>query len=144
MKVPPLRSGLLGLFTQNLILMGVFFTVPLYLQLVLGLDALETGIKMLPVSIAMFTASAVGSRLTNRYPVRSIVRAGLITTVVAVLALLATIEPDLDEGSFAIAMALLDQWTHVSMWYGPDGEIAEEEMAQLYADMALRAIGARP
>ncbi|MDP3162830.1 MAG: TetR/AcrR family transcriptional regulator [Reyranella sp.] len=44
----------------------------------------------------------------------------------------------------AIAMALLDQWTHVSMWYGPGGEITEEEMAQLYADMALRAVGARP
>jgi AcrR family transcriptional regulator len=44
----------------------------------------------------------------------------------------------------AIAMALLDQWTHVSMWYGPGGEIAEEEMARLYADMALRAVGARP
>jgi len=44
----------------------------------------------------------------------------------------------------AIAMALLDQWTHVSMWYGPGGEITEEEMARLYADMALRAVGARP
>lgn len=44
----------------------------------------------------------------------------------------------------AIAMALLDQWTHVSMWYGPGGQIAEEEMARLYADMALRAVGARP
>jgi AcrR family transcriptional regulator len=44
----------------------------------------------------------------------------------------------------AIAMALLDQWTHVSMWYGPAGEVAEEEMAGLYADMALLAVGARP
>ena len=44
----------------------------------------------------------------------------------------------------AIAMALLDQWTHVSMWYGPGGEVTEEEMARLYADMALRAVGARP
>jgi AcrR family transcriptional regulator len=43
----------------------------------------------------------------------------------------------------AIAMALLDQWTHVSMWYGPGGEITEEDMARLYADMALRAVGAR-
>ena len=32
-KIPPLRSGLVGLFTQNLILMGLFFVVPLYLQL---------------------------------------------------------------------------------------------------------------
>ena len=43
----------------------------------------------------------------------------------------------------AIAMALLDQWTHVSMWYGPGGKVTEEEMARLYADMALRAVGAK-
>ncbi|MBP1705473.1 MAG: transporter [Chloroflexi bacterium] len=107
LKIPPLRSGLVGLFSQNLILMGVFFTVPLYLQLVLGLDALETGIKMLPVSIAMFIASGAGSRLSTRYPVRSIVRAGLVLCVIAVLGLLATIRPDLADAAFAIAMAVL-------------------------------------
>ena len=48
------------MLSQNLILMGIFFSIPLYLQIVLGLDALETGIKMLPVSIAMFITSAVG------------------------------------------------------------------------------------
>ena len=75
-----LRAGLIGLFSQNLILMGIFFTIPLYLQLVLGLDALETGIKMLPVSILMFIASAAGSRLSNRFSVRGIVRTGLALT----------------------------------------------------------------
>ncbi len=44
----------------------------------------------------------------------------------------------------AMAMALLDQCTHVSMWYGPGGELGEEQMARLYADMALRAVGAKP
>ena len=107
MKIPPLRSGLIGLFSQNLILMGVFFVIPLYLQLVLGLDALDTGIKMLPVSIAMFLASAAGSRLSSRFPVRSIVRAGLTTTAVAAFALLATVQPDLAETGFAVSMALL-------------------------------------
>ena len=43
----------------------------------------------------------------------------------------------------AIAMALLDQCTHVSMWYGPGGELTEEQMAKLYADMALRVVGSR-
>ena len=42
------------------VLMGIFFVIPLYLQLVLGLNALETGIRMLPVSVAMFVASAAG------------------------------------------------------------------------------------
>ena len=67
-RIPRVRSGLIGLFSQNLILMGVFFVIPLYLQLVLGLNALETGIKMLPVSITMFVTAAwdpncrIGSR----------------------------------------------------------------------------------
>ena len=87
--------------------MGVFFVIPLYLQLVIGLDALETGIKMLPVSITMFIASAVGSRLSGRFPVRGIVRAGLMTTVVAIVALLATVKPDLGDAGFAVSMAVL-------------------------------------
>jgi len=107
LKIPTLRSGLIGLFSQNLILMGVFFTIPLYLQLVLGFDALDTGIKMLPVSITMFAASAIGSRLSSRFPVRSIVRAGLWVTFAAALALLATIKPDLAGGAFAVSMGLL-------------------------------------
>ena len=106
-KIPPLRAGLIGLFSQNLILMGVFFTIPLYLQLVLGLDALQTGVKMLPTSIAMFLAAAMGSRLSSRYPVRSITRAGLATTAVAAFMLLATITPDLKDLAFAVSMAVL-------------------------------------
>ncbi len=106
-SIPVLRAGLIGLFSQNLILMGIFFTIPLYLQLVLGLDALETGIKMLPVSILMFVASAAGSRLSARYSVRGIVRSGLALTGLASLLLLATVQPDLDESSFAVAMGVL-------------------------------------
>jgi EmrB/QacA subfamily drug resistance transporter len=107
LKVPPLRSGLVGLFTQNLILMGVFFVVPLYLQLVLGFNALDTGIRMLPVSITMFLTSAIGSRLSSRLPVRTIVRAGLWTTIVATLCVLGTIDPELNGVGFALSMALL-------------------------------------
>ena len=104
-RIPPLRSGLMGLFSQNLILMGVFFVVPLYLQLVLGLDALETGIKMLPVSIMMFVASVVGSRMSGRFPVRTLVRAGLTVSMVSSFALLAMVKPDFAEPGFGISMA---------------------------------------
>jgi len=107
LRIDSLRAGLIGLFSQNLILMGVFFTIPLYLQLVIGLDALDTGLKMLPVSIAMFLASAAGSRLSGRFPIRSIVRTGLLLSLLAALLLLATVQPELDESSFAWAMALL-------------------------------------
>ncbi len=106
-RIPPVRSGLIGLFSQNLILMGIFFVVPLYLQLVLGLNALETGIKMLPVSITMFATSAIGSKLSNRFPVRSIVRSGLVVTIAGALILLATIRPTLSDAGFAIGMGVL-------------------------------------
>jgi EmrB/QacA subfamily drug resistance transporter len=107
LKIPPLRSGLIGLFSQNLILMGVFFVIPLYLQLVIGMNALETGIKMLPVSVTMLVASAAGSRLSSRFSVRTIVRAGLITTMLAATLLLISIKPDLANLGFAGSMAVL-------------------------------------
>jgi len=107
LEVPPLRSGLTGLFGQNLILMGVFFSIPLYLQLVLGLDALETGVKMLPISITMLLASAAGARLSSRFTVRAIVRTGIIVTAIAIAILLVTLHPTLQETLFGIAMGAL-------------------------------------
>ena len=106
-RIPPVRSGLIGMFSQNLLLMGIFFVVPLYLQLVLGLSALETGIKMLPISITMFATAAVGARLSNRFAVRPIVQTGLIVTLVGALVLLSTIKPTLSNAGFALGMAIL-------------------------------------
>ena len=87
--------------------MGTFFVVPLYLQLVLGLNALETGIKMLPISITMLVTAGLGARLSNRFPVRTIVRTGLVVTIAGVLILLATIKPTLSDAGFAIGMGVL-------------------------------------
>jgi EmrB/QacA subfamily drug resistance transporter len=102
--VPPLRAGLQTFLAQNLILMGTFFSIPLYLQLVVGLNALETGVRMLPVSIAMFITSVSGSALAVRFSPRAIVRAGFGVMAVALLMLISAIAPELESGSFAIAM----------------------------------------
>ena len=107
LRIPALRAGLQSFLAQNLILMGVFFTVPLYLQLVLGLDALETGVRMLPVSIAMLVAAIAGARLRTWLAIRTVVRTGFASTILATLGLLSTVEPTLREVRFAIAMALL-------------------------------------
>jgi EmrB/QacA subfamily drug resistance transporter len=102
-----LRGGLAMLVSQNLILMGVFFTVPLFLQVVQGLDALETGVRMLPASVGLFVSALCGSALAKRFSARTIVRAGLAITFVSILLLLDTIEPQLDNSSFLIAMGVL-------------------------------------
>lgn len=107
LSLPRLRAGLVMLVSQNLILMGVFFTVPLFLQVVQGLDALETGVRMLPASVGLFVSALAGSALAKRLPARTIVRAGLLVVFVATLLLLDTIEPDLDNASFLVAMGVL-------------------------------------
>src|SRR3954452_6454725 len=107
LSIPQLRSGLSMLLSQNLVLMGVFFTVPLFLQIVQGLDALETGVRMLPASAGLFVTALAGAGLARRFPARTLVRAGLAIVLVAVLLLLDTIEPELDNTGFLIAMGVL-------------------------------------
>ena len=104
--VPPLRGGLEMFVFQNLILMGIFFSIPLYLQIVQGFDAFETGLRMLPVSIALFVTALLGSRLSRRLAPRTIVRGGVGLLVASAVLLMSTIEPDIDNVPFAIAMAV--------------------------------------
>lgn len=107
LRVPTLRGGVAMLLAQNLILMGIFFTVPLFLQIVQGLDALETGVRMLPASAGLFLAALGGSALSRRFPAKALVRAGLVVLLLATVMLLGTIEPELDNGSFLAAMGVL-------------------------------------
>jgi len=107
LSIPQLRSGVSMLFAQNLVLMGVFFTVPLFLQIVQGLDALQTGVRMLPASAGMFLAAMAGSALAKRFAARPLIRTGLGITLAAVLLLLETVEPTLNNSSFLIAMGVL-------------------------------------
>jgi MFS family permease len=105
--IPRLRGGVSMLLAQNLVLMGIFFTVPLFLQVVQGLDALETGVRMLPASVGLFVAALAGSALAKRFPAKPLVRVGLAIVFVATLLLLDTVEPELDNASFLVAMGVL-------------------------------------
>ncbi len=107
LRLPSLRGGLSMLLAQNLILMGIFFTVPLFLQIVQGLDALETGVRMLPASAGLFASALVGSALAKRFAAKTLVRVGVAVLFVAVVLLLDTIEPELDNASFLIGMGVL-------------------------------------
>jgi EmrB/QacA subfamily drug resistance transporter len=107
LRVPRLRSGVAMLVSQNLILMGVFFTVPLFLQIVQGLDALETGVRMLPASVGLFVSAVLGSALSKRFPARTLVRVGLAIAFVSTLLLLDTVDTTLDDTAFLVAMGVL-------------------------------------
>jgi EmrB/QacA subfamily drug resistance transporter len=107
LKISTLRGGVAMFLAQNLVLMGIFFTIPLFLQIVQGLDALETGIRMLPASVGLFVSAIVGSALASRFAPKPLVRAGLGLVFVSTLLLMGTIEPELDNASFLFAMGVL-------------------------------------
>jgi MFS family permease len=106
LRIGQLRGGLSMLTAQQTILAGTFFVVPVYLQVVLGMDALDTGIRLLPLSLALVLMSAVGARLAVRYAPRQIVTLGVVILLAGVVALLASIEPELDSTSFRLSMVL--------------------------------------
>lgn len=106
-SIPVVRAGLSTLVAQNLILLGTFFVIPLYLQVVQGFNAFETGLRLLPVSVTMLVAALLGPRVASRRGPRGTVRIGLVLVFGAIVWLLATIKPEIDDASFAGAMALL-------------------------------------
>ena len=59
LRVKLLRSGLTAFFFQYLLQAGLFFAVPLFLSIALGLSAIDTGLRILPLSITLVIA-AVG------------------------------------------------------------------------------------
>jgi EmrB/QacA subfamily drug resistance transporter len=70
---------------------GIFFMGVLYLQRVLGFDAIETGLAFLPVSVLIGVLSlGVSGRLTARFGARATLLAGL-TLIVAGLAYFARV-----------------------------------------------------
>src|SRR4051812_23384556 len=72
LRIPQLRAGLSTLVGQQLVLMGTFFVIPVYLQVVLGLDAFETGKRLLPLSVAMLVCALLGPRMAARRSPRTV------------------------------------------------------------------------
>jgi MFS family permease len=92
---------------QQLILLGTFFVLPVYLQVVLGLDAFETGKRLFPMSVTMFIVALAGPRLAARFSPKRVAQGGLAALGVGSLLLLSTIDVELNETGFAIAIGIL-------------------------------------
>jgi MFS family permease len=106
LKIEQLRAGLSTLLMQQLILLGTFFVLPVYLQVVLGLDAFESGKRLFPMSVSMFIAALAGPRLAAGFAPKRVAQAGLLALVAASVFLLGTIDVELRGTEFALALTL--------------------------------------
>jgi MFS family permease len=103
-----LRGGLSALLTQYLVSSGVFFTIPLFLSIVLGLDAFDTGIRMLPLSLALILVAPAVPRFAPNASPRRVARLGLLLLAGAALLLAALLgENPADAGIVTVPFLLL-------------------------------------
>ncbi|MEU6509530.1 MFS transporter [Streptomyces sp. NPDC046942] len=72
-----------------LALVGLELIAAQYLQLVLGLSPLRTGLRLLPLTVAAMAAGLAGARMLRRFGPRRMVCAGFLLTAAAVLTLTA-------------------------------------------------------
>ena len=63
-------------------LFGVFFFCSLYLQQVLGYNALKTGVAYLPLSLGVIASSALASRVVDRFTPKPVLVGGLLLATV--------------------------------------------------------------
>lgn len=72
-------------FSQSFALYPMFLFLAIYLQSILGYDALETGVRLLPVTLVLFAVAPLSGRMTQRLPLRLPLTAGLVTIGVGLL-----------------------------------------------------------
>lgn len=70
-------------FSISASMFSVFLFLTLYLQNVLGLSAIATGVRFLPMSIVSFLVAPVAGRLSARLPVRALLGVGLGLTAIS-------------------------------------------------------------
>lgn len=106
-RVPQLSGGLALFLGQYFISGGIFFVIPLFLSVVMGLTAFETGVRLVPLSLALLAAAITIPRVWPRTSPRRIVQAGLFLCLAGVLVLMGGINLDGDPATVALPMLLL-------------------------------------
>ena len=133
LRLQQLRAGVGSLGIQYTVTAGLFFVVPIFLQLSLGLDALSTGLRIFPLSVALVLFSILGTVLARRLSPKLIARIGQFGLVLSSLVLLGSVDTTLDNWIFGTGMflagaalgLLASQLGNVTMSAVQDDELSE-------------------
>jgi EmrB/QacA subfamily drug resistance transporter len=90
MKLLKNRTFTAGSLTTAIVtlgMVGIVFTLPVFLQAVLKLDALHTGLALLPLSLTMLVVAPISGILTNKFPAKYIILTGLIFDLIGMFVL---------------------------------------------------------
>lgn len=107
LKNPALRSGITMFLAQYFAIAALFFVVPVYLQTILGFDALQTGLRILPLSVGLILLSVVGSRMSTVRSARNIGRIGQLLLGIGIFIVFIAVQPTLAGWQFATGMFIV-------------------------------------
>ena len=100
-----LRSGVLSFLFMFLVQAGTFFVVPLFLSVALGVSAIETGVRLLPLSLSLLLFAAGIPRLLPDVSPRRVVRLGFIALSAGLVLLVGLL--DISAGPEVVTWPLL-------------------------------------
>jgi Na+/melibiose symporter-like transporter len=102
-----LLAGMKMFFFQYFVQSGVFFVVPLFLSVSLGLSAIDTGVRLLPLSLTLLIAAAGIPRYLPNVNPRRVVRLALLAMLAGTVVLLAGIDKDASAEVVTVPLLLL-------------------------------------
>ena len=100
-----LRGGLTSFFFQYLLMSGVFFAIPLYLSVALGLSAIDTGVRIVPLSLTLLLAAAGVPKVFPDASPQRVVRLSFLCLFVGIVSLMASL--DVGVGAEVVTVPLL-------------------------------------
>ena len=107
LRIEQLRSSLTVFSFQFAVQSGVFFVVPLFLTVVIGLSPFATGVRLFPLSVALLLTAALVPRLLPKASPRRVVTVGISCMALAAALLVTFILPTAAAGVVLIPMALM-------------------------------------
>jgi len=87
-----LRGGLTSFFFQYFLQAGLFFAVPLFLSVALGLSAIATGVRLLPLSLTLLLAAAGVPRVFPNASPRRVVQVGFLALFAGIVIMVAALD----------------------------------------------------
>jgi MFS family permease len=103
---PRLRVALTVFFFQFLLQAGMFYLISLYLTVALGLSAVDTGVRLMPLSITLIAGAVGVPRFAPHTSPRRVIRLGLVSLVGALALLIALLGQYGDE-AWVVTVPLL-------------------------------------
>ena len=92
LRNPQLRGGLISFFFQYLLQAGLFFAIPLFLSVALGLSAVATGVRLLPLSITLLIAAVGVPKFFPTVSPRRVVRLGFLLLLAGTVVMVAALD----------------------------------------------------